>query len=158
MLVGIVSDTHSHVANTLDAIRVLKTFDIEAVIHCGDIGSMEIVRLFAAWPTHFVLGNVDRDELGNMIKEEGYTFHGRFGEVHLAEKKIAVLHSDDERRFRETIMSQQWDLVCYGHTHIADQRLEGSTLVLNPGALYRATPRSIAVVELPTLQVTSIKL
>ena len=158
MIVGVVSDTHGHVANTLQAIRVLEKFHIEAVIHCGDIGSMEIVELFSAWTTHFVLGNVDRDELGNMIKQEGYICHGRFGELQLAGKKIAVLHSDDEHRFRETIRSQQWDLVCYGHTHVADQQQEGNTLVLNPGALYRATPRSIVVVELPTMDVTSIRL
>ena len=54
--------------------------------------------------------------------------------------RIAFLHSDDNRLFRQTIESGQWDLVCYGHTHIAKQHREGKTLVLNPGAIYRANP------------------
>ena len=34
----------------------------------------------------------------------------------------------------------------------------GETLVLNPGALYRANPHSIAVVELPSLEATIVPL
>ena len=65
---------------------------------------------------------------------------------------------DDQFRFRTTIKSQEWDLVCYGHTHVAEQHLEGHTLVLNPGAIYRANPRSIALVTLPALEVEFINL
>jgi hypothetical protein len=39
---------------------------------------------------------------------------------------------------------------------VAKQEHCGRTLVLNPGALYRATPHSIAVVELPTLRATIV--
>ena len=46
----------------------------------------------------------------------------------------------------------------YGHTHEAEQHREGKTLVLNPGALYRANPHSIAVVELDTMEATIIPL
>ena len=28
-----------------------------------------------------------------------------------------------------------WDLVCYGHTHIPDLRKENGSIMLNPGAL-----------------------
>ncbi|MGE3778384.1 MAG: metallophosphoesterase family protein, partial [Pirellulaceae bacterium] len=45
------------------------------------------------------------------------------------------------------------DLVCYGHTHQALERFEGATHVLNPGAVYRAKPHSVAVVRLPELTV-----
>jgi predicted phosphodiesterase len=46
--------------------------------------------------------------------------------------------------------------VCYGHTHVAESHLEGRTLVLNPGALYRATPHSIATVDLQTMEATIV--
>src|SRR5438067_2299698 len=62
MLLGIVSDTHGHVEHTRQAVRMLESLEVHEVIHCGDIGSSDIVPLFAAWPTHFVLGNVDYDE------------------------------------------------------------------------------------------------
>ncbi len=160
MLLGVVSDTHGHVKNTLDAVRMLESFDVQMVLHCGDIGSVGIVPLFSQWPTHFVLGNVDynEEELKDTIEQTGQTYHGRFGDVKIDGVRVALIHSDDQRKFRETIASGQFDLVCYGHTHKAEYHREGSTLVLNPGAVYRATPHSIAVVELPSLEVTIVRI
>ena len=54
MLIAVVSDTHGHKDYTREAIRMLETFDVERVIHCGDIGSPEIPPLFGAWPTEWV--------------------------------------------------------------------------------------------------------
>ncbi|HEY2414087.1 MAG TPA: metallophosphoesterase family protein, partial [Pirellulaceae bacterium] len=65
---------------------------------------------------------------------------------------IAFLHGDDERLLAETIRAGKHDLVCHGHTHVVRQEKIGKTLVLNPGALYRANRHTIAVVELPTLR------
>ena len=59
-------------------------------------------------------------------------------------------------QLRNTVQAGEWDLVCYGHTHAAKQHRQGRTLVLNPGALYRATPHSLAVVELPELRATIV--
>ena len=64
--------------------------------------------------------------------------------------------SHDARLFRQVCISGDYDLVCYGHTHQAEQHRAGKTLVLNPGALYRATPHSIAVVELRTMEATIV--
>lgn len=160
MRIGIVSDTHGHVPYTLAAIRMLESLEVELVVHCGDIGSAEIVGLFAPWPTHFVFGNVDDDRhaLEAAIRAAGKTCHGRFGRLDVAGTKIAVLHGDDTALLREAMTSGAWHLVCHGHTHIARKQWYGSTLVLNPGALYRATPHSIACVELPELEAEIIVL
>jgi putative phosphoesterase len=133
---------------------------VTTLIHCGDIGSADIPSLFRPWPTHYVLGNVDHasESLTRAIADAGHTLHGRFGELLLSGVRIAFLHGDDGRRFQETIESGEWDLVCYGHTHVADQRRVGKTLTLNPGALYRANPRSLAVVELEPLEATIVPL
>ena len=158
MRIAIVSDTHANLPNTLSAVRMMSSLDVHVVIHCGDIGSNEIVPLFKHWPTHFVFGNVDHDEkiLREEIERAGQTCHDRFGELNLAGKKIAFLHSDDERLFHEVTRGGEYDLVCYGHTHVAKQEKIGRTLVLNPGALYRARPHTFAIVDLPSLEVTSI--
>ena len=55
---GIVSDSHGHLRNTRTAVERLSESDVDEVIHCGDIGSTDLVPLFSAWPTHFVFGNV----------------------------------------------------------------------------------------------------
>ncbi len=160
MLLGVVSDTHGHVEFTRQAVRMLQSLDVSEVIHCGDIGSEEIVPLFAAWPTHFVFGNVDMDRRGlrAVIASAGQTCHEAFGSLERDGARIAFLHSDDARLFRQTVHSGDFDLVCYGHTHKALAHHEGKTLVLNPGAVFRASPRSIAVVELPKRQVTVVSL
>jgi hypothetical protein len=36
---------------------------------------------------------------------------------------------------------------------VPEEHYEGKTLVLNPGALFRANPRTIAIVEVPSLEV-----
>lgn len=161
MQIGIVSDTHGHMAFARQAVEALRKQPLEAVIHCGDIGGPEIVALFDQWPTHFVFGNVDHyleGLLAKSIAQAGQNCHGGFGSVEIDGKKIAFLHSDDQVRFRATIQSEEWDLVCYGHTHVAEHHVEGRTLVLNPGAVYRANPRSIAVVTLPALEVEFVNL
>ncbi len=92
------------------------------------------------------------------IEEAGHTLHGRFATVVAGRRRIAVLHSDDFERFHKAIDSRQWDLVCYGHTHQAKYHFESQTLVLNPGAIHRGLPPSVALVDLQNLEVTTIRL
>jgi len=160
MLLGIVSDTHGHVANTQRAIRLLSSLEVDQVLHCGDIGSEAIIALFSDWPTHFVFGNVDEDQtaLAAAIAACGQRCHGRFGRLEFAGHRIALLHGDETSRLREAMTSGEFDLVCYGHTHQPEQHREGDTLVLNPGALYRAQPHTLAIVRLPEMEITHIPL
>jgi len=160
MRIGVVSDTHGHMKSTESAVRLLAGQNVALVLHCGDIGSAAIVSQFSAWPTHFVFGNVDHDEeaLDRAIEEAGQTNHRRFGTLALDNREIAFLHSDDRELFEETIESNRWDVVCYGHTHVAEQHRVGRTLVLNPGALFRANPRSFAVVDLASLEAVHVPL
>jgi putative phosphoesterase len=154
MRIGVISDTHGHVLNTLAAVRLMESLEVKAVLHCGDIGTPEIPKLLAAWPAHFVFGNCDHeeDELRDAIQAAGLSCHGRFAELELAKRRIAVIHSDDARLFQQVKTSGKYDLVCYGHTHQAESHREGRTLVLNPGALYRANPHTLAVVDLGTME------
>jgi putative phosphoesterase len=139
---------------------MFESLGVDVVLHCGDICSMEIVELFAKWPTHFVFGNCDEnfDEFARSIRSAGQICHGMFGDVQLDGVRIAMLHSHDGRRFRQTITSGDYRLVCYGHTHVAAIDRRGETLVLNPGAIYRANPHSVAIVELPTVEATIVNL
>lgn len=160
MLLGVISDTHGHVPNTARAVRMLDSLRVAEVLHCGDIGSSEIVAMFAAWPTHFVFGNVDYDREGlkDAIGRAGQTCCGQFGAIRREDRKIAFLHGDDSRRLAQTIAEGEFALVCHGHTHISRIEHAGATLVLNPGAVFRARPHSIAIVELPGLQATIVPL
>jgi putative phosphoesterase len=157
---GIISDTHGHVELTRPAVRMLESFEVDTVLHCGDIGSMEVVELFAAWPTHFVFGNCDYDteKFAAAIQKAGQTCHGLFGDLEIDGVRVALLHSHERRKFRETIDSGDYQVVCYGHTHVAAIDRHGETVVVNPGAIYRAEPHSLAIVDLPNVEATIIKL
>lgn len=160
MRIGVVSDTHAHVANTQAAITLLESLSVERVLHCGDICSAIVAKLFTEWPTDFVFGNCDhdREELAAEIADAGQTCHGVFGDLKIAGRRIALLHSDDHRKFQQVNTSGDFDLVCYGHTHIAKIEKVGDTVVLNPGALYRANPHSLAVVDLATMDAEIVNL
>jgi uncharacterized protein len=159
MRIGVVSDTHGQVRLTQNAVRMLESLQVERVFHCGDVGSAAVVELFSTWPTHFVFGNVD-DEfvIHEAIRAAGQSCHERFGHIELAGRRIAFLHGDDGALLTKTVAGGEWDLVCHGHTHVARQQWLGRTLVLNPGAVYRANPHSIACVELPEVEATIIEI
>jgi putative phosphoesterase len=139
---------------------MFESLDVETVLHCGDIGSMDVVELFRPWPTHFVFGNCDErlDAFAAEIRDAGQTCHGLFGDITLDGTRIALLHSHERRRFRDAIDSGDYRLVCYGHTHVAALDPHGETLVVNPGAIYRASTHSVAIVDLPAVTATIIEL
>lgn len=158
MRIGVLSDTHGDALSTLAAVRMLESLEVAALLHCGDIGTPDIPPLLQAWPTHYVFGNCDGNEaaLRLAIAEAGHFCHERQGEIVLHGRRIALIHSDDRWQFLEMVRSSKYDLVCYGHTHLAKQEQIGKTLVLNPGALHRANPHSVAIVDLETLTATII--
>jgi hypothetical protein len=161
VLLGVISDSHGHVPFTLEAIRVLRQFQIAAVLHCGDIGSPEVIRALAEWPTHYVFGNCDRGLEGPLrqaMQAVGHVCHERFGKLSLAGLEIAWLHGDSSRDLAEAIAGGDYHVVCSGHTHAAAQHWQADTLALNPGALYRANPRSLALIELPQRRATILPL
>lgn len=160
MRLGIVSDTHGHVELTQPAIRLLESLEVDQVLHCGDIGSVDVVALFTRWPTHFVFGNCDYHtaELTQAIESHGQTCHGLFGDLEFESVRIALLHSHERRKFLEVLGSPDYQVVCYGHTHVAENERRGGKLVLNPGALYRAARHSIAVLDVPQCEATIVEL
>ena len=75
----------------------------------------------------------------------------------LGDRRIAFLHGHDSGRLRQEISSGRWDLVCCGHTHQRDLRaIRKGPSCLTPARLYRARPHSLAIVDLATLEVTSV--
>lgn len=157
---GLVSDSHGRVESTRAAANLLHSFEVSEVIHCGDIGTADVVRALSSWPTHYVFGNCDHElsALRTAIEEAGGTCHERFGTLQIEERSVAFLHGDDTQLMVETISGGEYDLVCHGHTHVAAQKTVGKTIVLNPGALFRARPLSIAVVEFPSIEITPLDL
>ena len=151
---GVISDTHGCLNETILAVQLFQEQNVQAVIHCGDIGTSAVVKAFQGLKTHFVLGNVDNEEsLRLAVEETGNDFHGWFGSLELSGKRIAFLHGHQSEKWEQALESGCWDLLCYGHTHVAALQTHGSTMLLNPGAFKRVFRPTIAVVALPDLTV-----
>lgn len=149
MKIGIVSDTHSRYATVEKALALLRERGVEMVLHCGDIEDAATVQLFQGLPTHFVFGNcdTDRDELRQAIEDSGATLQEPFGHLDVDGRKIAWIHGDLPRLFRDLEVTGHFDFLFYGHTHNAEQHRTGPTLVVNPGALHRARVKTIMVLD-----------
>ncbi len=157
-IIGVISDTHGDALRTQQAVHVFESLEIDLLLHCGDIGSLDIPPLLSCWPAHFVFGNSDyqRAELRQSIERSGAVCHDRLGTLDLSGRHVAFLHGDQLGQLHSKITDGQHALVCHGHTHRFEQYYQGSTLVLNPGALYSARFPSVAVVDLVNLDVTRI--
>ena len=158
MKIGVLSDTHDEVRAAQRALKTLDGLGVDLIIHCGDVGQ-NVVPLFNGLTAHFVRGNMDDPQMfGNLIDDPGHTFHDQIGSLEMEGCRVAFLHGDDVKLLRHTVHSGHFDLVCHGHTHTFTMAKEGNTLVLNPGAVSRSSQPSLAVVELPSLEVRQIPL
>jgi putative phosphoesterase len=158
MRIGVVSDTHDRQEAVAESVRLLMEQQVELILHCGDIVSPETVRVFKPIPTHFVFGNWDKEKtkLAAAIKEIGGTFYDSFGALTLAEKRIAWVHSHERHQLRQLENADFFDYVFYGHTHVREQHRTGRTLVANPGALFRANPKTCIVLDVATGEIKPI--
>ncbi len=152
MVIGILSDTHGRHEIAAAAIMLLHRRGAQQFIHCGDVGAMRVLDQFAGLTTTFVTGNTDYDRqpllrYGRDIGLQGYH---PMADLTINDKRIAVLHGDDARLMHQLLARQDYDYLLHGHTHLCDDRYEGRTRIINPGALHRAAEKTVALLDLTT--------
>jgi hypothetical protein len=159
MLVGIISDTHGRTEAMAAAMQLLQSQGATYFIHCGDVGSGRVLDYLAGLEAGFVWGNCDwdRSALERYARSIGVPCLGRFGEMVLEDKKLGVFHGDDARLKRKLLAEQRHDYLLQGHTHLAEDRRLGRTRLINPGALHRADPKSVAVLDTTTDRVVFLR-
>jgi putative phosphoesterase len=152
MRIGVVSDTHDRSEAVAEAIRLMVEHQVELILHCGDIESPDTIALFKPIPTHFVYGNWDKDRtrLTAAIRAVGGHANDTFGALEIANKRIAWVHSHERHLLHQLEHCDMFDYVFYGHTHIREQHRTGRTLVANPGALFRANPKTCVILDVVT--------
>jgi len=155
MKIGILSDTHGNLPATAQAARIFEAAGVGVVLHCGDIGGADVLTELSAVfhpldvPTYAVLGNVDvySSDWEFFPSNIGVQLLGRFGELELDGRKIALLHSDDRRRFQQVVSSGNYDFVFSGHSHEVHDHTVGTTRCVNPGTAGRGTPNTCAILD-----------
>jgi putative phosphoesterase len=150
MLIGILSDTHGRRDAAAAGIRLLREKGAEFLIHCGDVGGRPILDLLAGGEAAFVWGNTDGDEqeLSQYAAQIGVQCLGQHGTLALGGKRVAVAHGHDPIILKRVLHVEKPDYLFTGHTHAAHDCLEGSTRCINPGALFRAAVKTVAVLDL----------
>lgn len=154
MILGVMSDTHNHVAAARLALEALAEAGADGLVHCGDIGEDVLDILSAECLARGVRGWA---ALGNCDSPADVAYRGCPAGVELARaveftadgKACAVLHGDDWRTMDRMACGGRLDYLFVGHTHRPALERQGRTVILNPGSAAR--PRngipSVAVLD-----------
>ena len=159
-LLGLLSDTHGKADACREALDVLTDLGATAFVHCGDVCGEAVLDELAGRRAWFVWGNndVDRRKEKRYAESLGLTCLGDFGRFAFGGKQIAVTHGDDPRRVVRLCADaeagtvppdagQTDDYLLTGHTHVPHDRRFGRMRWINPGALYRASPKTFALLD-----------
>ena len=113
------------------------------------LGPRRYGDLLAGLPALFVWGNCDwdRTRLARYAEQIGVRCLGAGGEVSVDGKKIWVLHGDDAALRQRVLSEQRCDYMLQGHTHVRLDERVGRVRVINPGALFRAAVKSVALLD-----------
>jgi uncharacterized protein len=133
-------------------IAALQKGGAEFFIHCGDIGGEACIDLLAGLPCAFVFGNTDFDRaaLARYAASIDVACYGNFANLELEGKKFAVMHGDDYKLKQRLLAAQEHDYLCQGHTHVRLNERIRRTRIINPGALHRATVKTVVTLETKT--------
>lgn len=127
MKIAVLSDSHTKVDFTKEAIDFLKSKGAQYLIHAGDLCLRENLELLksSSLPYVCVYGNNDNSlvHLSNEFKIETEPYHFKIKDI-----KFKLMHLP-------FYLNGDSDVVIYGHTHIFESDYKGGTLFLNPGEI-----------------------
>jgi hypothetical protein len=154
--IGVISDTHGLFDESIESIFA----GVDAIIHAGDIGRLEVItRLEAIAPVFAVEGN--NDSFGRFPAQRVEELHGHrilvrhiFGELH-------QLRTSD----RQMVDELQPHVVVFGHSHRPYEQMLGGALLFNPGSAGPrrfSLPRTVGILSLdgekPKSQIINLQL
>lgn len=147
-LIGVLSDSHDQVHHLDKVVAYFNEQQVGLVIHCGDWISPFTLRYFTSLnaPIYGVFGNNDGEKWGhrgisNQLRENGLrlTMEDVFLSLNEYGKRIAVYHGTAPKLVEALAKCGDYDVVFYGHNHIAKIEQIGNVLRLNPGTLLEMT-------------------
>jgi putative phosphoesterase len=163
MKIGLMSDTHDNLSNTIYVLNTFRDLGIGTIIHCGDLASLEMVSHFSGFRVIYTSGNMDyvsgtikkrfqKLNPGNFV---GMVFRGKIGDV-----PIAATHSHINGKVMELIREGKYQWIFHGHTHERRDERIGSVRIVNPGALGGLSKgeRSFCIVDLDADKVEFLKI
>ncbi|MEM1211640.1 MAG: metallophosphoesterase family protein [Planctomycetota bacterium] len=159
--IGLLSDSHGRTQTTLRAVDLLLDQGIDVLLHLGDVGSVEVVDALAVEgvtdrpvDSRLVFGNTDWDipAMSQYAQTLGIAVDHPAGRIELDGKRLAFCHGHVEADMEDALRDGV-DYLCHGHTHRCSDERRGQTRVINPGALFRASRYTVAVLDTQTDEV-----
>ena len=163
MKIGVMSDTHDNLSNTVAVLKTYRERGIDTIVHCGDLTSPEMISHFEGFRLIFTIGNMDhttgtiKKRLEKMREDNfaGMVFTGKLGGVF-----IAVTHSHVDGKIMELVREKKFKWIFHGHTHEKRDEMVQGVRIVNPGALggLGREPRTFCIVDLEAGDVEFIKI
>ncbi|MDP9211974.1 MAG: metallophosphatase family protein [bacterium] len=138
MHIGILGDIHDNRSNLEQVLSAMRPVRPGAILCLGDLTEpavlVPIAEAFPGIPIHLVSGNSDSEEsIKCFIDKEsldGVHYHHLTGRLKLDDKRIAFTHKP---RHAEVLLQEDFDVICFGHTHEPRLLSKEDTLLVNPG-------------------------
>ncbi|MHA2281374.1 MAG: metallophosphoesterase [Promethearchaeota archaeon] len=170
MKIAVISDTHDHMNNILQAVSMMNERKVNAVIHCGDYVAPFVKKWFDKLEEPIkkkffgVFGNND-GELLYLTKNLGQICqlaqNGHEMIIELGGKRIFVSHMPKQKTLEALANSNKFDIILSGHTHIMrNKKHENGVLVVNPGELcgYLTGKSTFAIIDTEEMRADIIEL
>jgi hypothetical protein len=161
MILGVLADTHGQRQRAAAAIRLLRGAGAQAFVHCGDLGSAEVLEELAGLRAWVVCGNVDHptEAMVRYAERLGLTAAGSGPlRIELDGRTLVAFHGHEPEfdglmacLLERGALPARFgccDYLLHGHTHLARDVFLGPVRLINPGALHRASPCTVATLDL----------
>ena len=159
MRLGIMSDSHGRTERVRQALAVLDAERVDAVAHCGDVGGLDVLEELAGRRCWFVWGNTDCPQPAWRAEVQALGLPWPDGPVEfIADGRRLAIYHGHERGFHHAIQTGGFDYILHGHTHRAADTRDGTTRIVNPGALHRVAAPTVAILDIEADEVRFLPL
>ena len=131
MRIGVLSDTHVGSLENIPKKIIDSLSTVDMIIHAGDLTTMEVLNgLRKLGKVKAVQGNMDSAELKGMLPVKEI--------LEVGSKRIGITHGSGdpwriEHRVRKIFDQDKVDIIIYGHSHQAQNKVSDNILFFNPG-------------------------
>jgi putative phosphoesterase len=142
--IGILSDSHGQRLRVRRGLEILRAAGATEFVHLGDVGDGVLDEL-AGLPCRIVFGNCDDAAAWERYATDiGLEVLHPAGIFEVDGKRIGITHGHLLDAL-DALFGEGVDYLLHGHTHQRSDATVDGVRVLNPGALHRATPPSVAI-------------
>lgn len=162
MNIAVLSDSHDAWINLEWAVRQANDFKCDHLIFLGDLISPPGIMILGEFKgeTHMIWGNNEGEKMRitSLSNQYNIKHYDWWFEQEFSERKIVAHHWP--RPMEIAFQSRLFDLSLFGHTHEWLLNNNGSSYLLNPGALCNSKDfkPSMAIVDLSNMEINKIEM